>query len=448
MKRSPAPTGTVSVESHPVFSNHTEQKELRSNEKLKTVRALLALPMQDMSVFDSFVPAPKRQRMNFPPTQTETGPIQTLAPSISIHRVQQSFELVATRTAPQNLATIATFTTPGSVLPSTGIVQKVLADKSMPFPELLRNLTTVNEVWQEYKYGLYGNPSIESVDSIYGKSWLKNKTEAKYYSNRKKIYNYVIDAENNGKSAEKAINELETLRVSQKWTLNTLQINMPFVWLNEATGLLEPGKTVYLLWRNLTTVPQVWQEYKYGLNGGPSVESIVKKYGPAWLRSDTDRKWFYSRKKIYKFVNDEVWKGKPEHETVDKLEKLRIDKKWTLNQLQLNIDTLSVDPETGDPLPTLPAYAMLRNITTVNQVWQEYKYGLYGNPSIKSLEMQYGKSWFKPLGDSRFYYARNKIYTIIKNAIAMGKSEEDAVGELEDTRTSNGWSLYVLQDNL
>ena len=97
---------------------------------------------------------------------------------------------------------------------------------SVPKYLLLRNLTTVHEVWQEYKYGLYGNPSVESLVKKYARTWLDTAVDTNYYYRRKKIYDYINSAINNGKHEKKVLNQLEKLRNEQGWKLTTLQENI------------------------------------------------------------------------------------------------------------------------------------------------------------------------------------------------------------------------------
>jgi hypothetical protein len=95
----------------------------------------------------------------------------------------------------------------------------------------------------------------------------------------------------------------------------------------------------------------------------------------------------------------------------------------------------------------------------VNAVWQEFKYGINGGPSIESLTKM-GTCW-------RTYYKENgiidlpkkervrkrlqrraKIYNAIKIRIENGMTEEEAVEDLENDRVAKGFSVSRLQEHL
>ena len=330
-------------------------------------------------------------------------------------------------------------TIPSTVMPEPA---KSLPTESPYTYRLMRNPTTVPQVWEEYKYGLNGNPSIESLNTHYGRSWLNSRAELHCFYKRKKIYDYIAKEINTGRSEEETVNELETLRVEQGWSIPTLQEKISTVYFDETSGKLEATSTVYVLSRNLTTVPEVWQEYKHGINGGPSVESLVQEYGTSWLLSSRERIFFSGRKKMYDFIIRGFKDGDPD--VVGKLENLRLHNKWPLRMLQLNIGTKSFNLEIADS--STSHYKMLRNLTTVPELWQEYKYGLYGNPSVEHFLTKYnGINWFKSHSDRNYYYKRKKIYDYIINGITEGNEEDQVVDDLEKIRVERGWSLNVLQ---
>ena len=315
------------------------------------------------------------------------------------------------------------------------------------FPEYIiqRNLSTVSEVWQEYKYGIYGHPSVESIISAYGVGCLNSTTNISYYYNRKKIYDFITKAIRNSKSAVEVVNELENLRVDKKWTLSMLQDNIRLVRFDESYGKLTLDKPVFQLLRNLTSVYEVWQEYKYGLNGNPSVESIVKMSGTGWIKSQNERRFYNERCMLYDFILNATRHGRPDIEVVTELEQLRVNSKISLRKFQLVIGPSSVKYQNSQLPPTTPIYTMLRNLTTVAEVWQEYKYGINGNPSLSRLLEDLGTGWLHSKPNRLFYSRRKKIYDYIKKRVANSQSEETAINELEKLRIESNLSLYQLQ---
>ena len=310
--------------------------------------------------------------------------------------------------------------------------------------KMMRNLTTVYEVWKEFKFGLNGNPSVESLVQNYGDGWIGYDNDFEFYEGRRKIYDFILNAIANEKSEGDVVKALENVRVSKVWTLQTLQGNVSSLVIDEETGIIRSERPVFTLLRNLTTVPEVWNEYKYGINGNPSVESIMKQYGTSWQSTSAEKSYYKLRKRIYDYVLNATAKDISDKESVNALEGYRVAQKWTLSNLQLNIPSLSIDESTGQIIRVLPSYDLCRNLTTVPQVWEEYKNGINGNPSIESLIQHYKSKWLKTYTERNYFSHRKKIYDYILNA----KSEDDAVKELEEYRISNNLSLYSLPDNL
>ena len=107
-----------------------------------------------------------------------------------------------------------------------------------------------------------------------------------------------------------------------------------------------------------------------------------------------------------------------------------------------DIDTEKFDSQHGKVV-----YQLDRTLTTVPQVWQEYSVGLNGNPSVKTLESRFGRSW-RLRSESTTYYNRKKIYDYIENLIAQGIPEETAASQTEAYRKSLNCSLYAFQFHL
>jgi hypothetical protein len=107
----------------------------------------------------------------------------------------------------------------------------------------------------------------------------------------------------------------------------------------------------------------------------------------------------------------------------------------------LNIPTLAPAPS-----PSVPVYTALAKAYTVKDVWREWKEGLAGQPAIQELEEKWGSRW-RPSNTVRVQFCRRKIiWDALIRSIAHGKSEEEAVIELELARA--GRTLNQLTDEL
>ncbi|TGZ78279.1 hypothetical protein EX30DRAFT_162262 [Ascodesmis nigricans] len=108
-----------------------------------------------------------------------------------------------------------------------------------------------------------------------------------------------------------------TLSVSASTTSKNSTVN------TNSTNSNAVGENTYKLSRAISTVQELWTEWEHGLKGSPSVKSLEAKYGPAWRKSQAERK-FYSRRKV---IIDEVKKlidqGYPYHQAVEKVESYR-----------------------------------------------------------------------------------------------------------------------------
>lgn len=60
-----------------------------------------------------------------------------------------------------------------------------------PTYKLCRHLKTVTDVWREYELGLPGQPAVQFLEQTQGTSWRRDRTESRYFSRRKVIYDKV-----------------------------------------------------------------------------------------------------------------------------------------------------------------------------------------------------------------------------------------------------------------
>ncbi|KAM7186580.1 Transcriptional activator of glycolytic enzymes domain containing protein [Rhypophila sp. PSN 637] len=94
----------------------------------------------------------------------------------------------------------------------------------------------------------------------------------------------------------------------------------------------------------------------------------------------------------------------------------------------------------------IPIVSCLPKVYTVAEIWREWTEGVAGGPAIESLEEQYGHRW-RPGNTMTMQFCRRKVvWDALRALIARGRSEEEAIQELEALR--DGQSLNRLVDLL
>jgi hypothetical protein len=94
----------------------------------------------------------------------------------------------------------------------------------------------------------------------------------------------------------------------------------------------------------------------------------------------------------------------------------------------------------------MPVVTALAKAFTVRDAWREWKEGITGQPAVRELEEAWGSRW-RPGNGVRVQFCRRKvIWDAVLARTARGKSEEEAVAELELLRA--GRSLNQLVDDL
>ncbi|CCX06815.1 Similar to High-osmolarity-induced transcription protein 1; acc. no. Q6CR76 [Pyronema omphalodes CBS 100304] len=82
-------------------------------------------------------------------------------------------------------------------------------------------------------------------------------------------------------------------------------------------------------------------------------------------------------------------------------------------------------------------YRLSRNIKTVRELWEEWNNGLGPNqPSIVSLEKQFGPKWRSSTAERKFYSRRKVIIEEVNKHQKFGYTEEDALNMVEGFRGS------------
>ena len=98
--------------------------------------------------------------------------------------------------------------------------------------------------------------------------------------------------------------------------------------------LEQPPIPYFTLDRTFVTVHQCWLEYKYGINGGPSIISLEASYGRQWIQNSADLSYYKRRKRIYDAITFLINKGAGEPDAVKYWENYRNLHAMSLSQLQ------------------------------------------------------------------------------------------------------------------
>jgi len=81
--------------------------------------------------------------------------------------------------------------------------------------------------------------------------------------------------------------------------------------------------------------------------------------------------------------------------------------------------------------PGLLAITALARVYTVKDAWREWQEGLAGRPAIRELEERWGSRW-RPGNTVKVQFCRRKvIWDAVRARTARGRTEEEAVAELE-----------------
>lgn len=99
--------------------------------------------------------------------------------------------------------------------------------------------------------------------------------------------------------------------------------------------------------------------------------------------------------------------------------------------------------------PNEPPTVEQSSLDTVQEVWEEHRYGRNGNPPLEQLDALWGPRW-RPDPKIRVWYGRRKaILDKIRQFIADGIDEQNAVMEVEKMRRGRTlhWLSRILQDD-
>ena len=78
-------------------------------------------------------------------------------------------------------------------------------------------------------------------------------------------------------------------------------------------------------------------------------------------------------------------------------------------------------------------YTLIKAPNNVRTIWEEYVYGINGNPSIRGLEEKYGNKW-RLTKNRKTFSRRKRLYKFILNGIDKGKTADEMMKMLEEKR--------------
>jgi len=98
------------------------------------------------------------------------------------------------------------------------------------------------------------------------------------------------------------------------------------------------GKPPQVVYGNGGNVADLWREYRHGVDGQPSIESLDQIWGPQWRPEPKDRTWYSRRKLVWDKMKEFLHDDLTEEQAVAEVEKIRGGRSinWLMNLLQNN----------------------------------------------------------------------------------------------------------------
>jgi hypothetical protein len=98
---------------------------------------------------------------------------------------------------------------------------------------------------------------------------------------------------------------------------------------------------------------------------------------------------------------------------------------------------------TATAVAGVPTFTALAKACTIKDIWKEWKDGFAGRPAIRELEEKWGACW-RPGNTIRIQFCcRKVIWDEIQARTARGKSEDEAIAELELLRGGRGMNYLA-----
>ncbi|SMN19025.1 similar to Saccharomyces cerevisiae YMR172W HOT1 Transcription factor required for the transient induction of glycerol biosynthetic genes GPD1 and GPP2 in response to high osmolarity [Maudiozyma saulgeensis] len=91
------------------------------------------------------------------------------------------------------------------------------------------------------------------------------------------------------------------------------------------------------------------------------------------------------------------------------------------------------EPEKDTDVNNEINYTLIKAPNNVRTIWEEYVYGINGNPSIRGLEEKYGNKW-RLTKNRKTFSRRKRLYKFILNGIDKGKTADEMMKTLEEKR--------------
>jgi len=220
---------------------------------------------------------------------------------------------------------------------------------------------------------------------------------------------------------------------------------------------------------DIKTVPQVLQEWRFGLKDKPSIQDLNAMFSGRWW-DIADMGTFEARsfvvEEYYRLVVDDKWTNA---EAIQALEKLQgvtgintlVDALRVQHELAAGTGTqgrskveereiggpsqkrVRFDPSLADETATeamAPSFP-IRNFNSVDNIWTEWTEGWQGQPSIESWIREHGKPW-KDEGQNQddkivaLFQIKQRLVNIVKKAVSTGAvpSAKEAVQAMEEAR--------------
>ncbi|CAD1782121.1 similar to Saccharomyces cerevisiae YMR172W HOT1 Transcription factor required for the transient induction of glycerol biosynthetic genes GPD1 and GPP2 in response to high osmolarity [Maudiozyma barnettii] len=96
-------------------------------------------------------------------------------------------------------------------------------------------------------------------------------------------------------------------------------------------------------------------------------------------------------------------------------------------------DSKKTEPANDTDINSEINYTLIKAPNNVRTIWEEYVYGIDGNPSIRGLEEKYGNKW-RLTKNRKTFSRRKRLYKFILNGIDKGKTADEMMKTLEEKR--------------
>lgn len=141
----------------------------------------------------------------------------------------------------------------------------------------------------------------------------------------------LLNSFSEGLSAEVRV-QLPGITASQDDATETQPINLEPV-IEEI--LPEDLDSSYTMSRRIETITDLWIEWKEGIDGGPSIQSLEFRFNCSWRRSLSERKWFSRCNKVVEAIKTFSRKYTVSLDVAaERMERLRLNKGISLSKLK------------------------------------------------------------------------------------------------------------------